>query len=325
MSFLGDKVRELRKQHGLSQEDVAAALGVSRQAVTKWERGSSLPSSGNMLRLAELFQIPVTELTSSSGQAPAGIDAAAIENLIRRTEENEKKKQRIWRRTVDSAKSAAGVLLAYGAMYFLCWFLCVQIVLPLFPWYYINKYHFMLIVGAVSLLAAIFQKKRFARIMLAGTALAVVLGQAIGAYSAERSPLGFNESWIGLVLLWNVSLIAGIAAELIQRKRTLGYWIGKTPKTRSLSAILLLFVFLSTAITAGKSYQKMMFNHGAEQGYCFGFTQGEYDAENDLPKDAAVGKADIPPAYLLGTAKYSGFAQYWSYGYEEGYESVDGR
>ena len=45
---LGTRIRTLRKERGLSQEALAQALEVSRQAVTKWEDGSSLPSTANL-------------------------------------------------------------------------------------------------------------------------------------------------------------------------------------------------------------------------------------------------------------------------------------
>lgn len=54
------KARRLERK--LSQEFVAEQLGVSRQAVSKWESGSSLPSTANLLALAKLLQIPADEL-----------------------------------------------------------------------------------------------------------------------------------------------------------------------------------------------------------------------------------------------------------------------
>lgn len=47
---LGARIRTLRKERGLSQEALAQALEVSRQAVTKWEDGSSLPSTATSSR-----------------------------------------------------------------------------------------------------------------------------------------------------------------------------------------------------------------------------------------------------------------------------------
>ena len=46
----------------MTQEFVAESLGVSRQAVSKWESGSSDPSTSNLIALAKLFNVSVEEL-----------------------------------------------------------------------------------------------------------------------------------------------------------------------------------------------------------------------------------------------------------------------
>lgn len=51
-----------RKRLGLSQEELAAQLGVSRQAVSKWEVGSAMPDPGNIVALAKIFGISTDEL-----------------------------------------------------------------------------------------------------------------------------------------------------------------------------------------------------------------------------------------------------------------------
>ena len=63
---LGARIRTLRKERGLSQEALAQALEVSRQAVTKWEDGSSLPSTANLFALSGFFGVPLAELTPAS-------------------------------------------------------------------------------------------------------------------------------------------------------------------------------------------------------------------------------------------------------------------
>ena len=52
----------------MSQELVAERLGISRQAVTKWEAGQSKPSARNLQALAELYRVPVEELLAGTGQ-----------------------------------------------------------------------------------------------------------------------------------------------------------------------------------------------------------------------------------------------------------------
>lgn len=63
---LNEKIVSLRKKKGLSQQDLAEALDVSRQAVSRWEVGTSIPSMENLLALSKLFETPVDELTSAA-------------------------------------------------------------------------------------------------------------------------------------------------------------------------------------------------------------------------------------------------------------------
>lgn len=65
MNTLGERITHYRKKKGLSQEKIAEYLGISRQAVTKWESDKSNPSTENLIRLAELFGIALEELVSN--------------------------------------------------------------------------------------------------------------------------------------------------------------------------------------------------------------------------------------------------------------------
>ena len=59
---LGDIIRRHRTRCRMTQEFVAESLGVSRQAVSKWEGGASAPSTANLLALAKLFQVDAAEM-----------------------------------------------------------------------------------------------------------------------------------------------------------------------------------------------------------------------------------------------------------------------
>ena len=59
---LGEAIKEHRIRCQMTQEFVAERLGVSRQAVSKWENGTSDPSTSNLLALAKLFDISAEEL-----------------------------------------------------------------------------------------------------------------------------------------------------------------------------------------------------------------------------------------------------------------------
>lgn len=61
---LGDRIIELRTACGLSQNQLAKAMEVSRQAVSKWETGQSVPDSAKMIHLAEVLDTDIEYLTT---------------------------------------------------------------------------------------------------------------------------------------------------------------------------------------------------------------------------------------------------------------------
>lgn len=63
---LGENITRFRKEKGLSQEKVAEYMAVSRQAVTKWESNISKPSSDNLIKLAEVFDVKVDVLLGNN-------------------------------------------------------------------------------------------------------------------------------------------------------------------------------------------------------------------------------------------------------------------
>ena len=65
---LGEVLRDHRVRCKMTQEFVAESLGVSRQAVSKWETGTADPSTSNLLALAKLFGISAEELLRSVEQ-----------------------------------------------------------------------------------------------------------------------------------------------------------------------------------------------------------------------------------------------------------------
>lgn len=62
---LGEELKENRLRCKMTQEFVSETLGVSRQAVSKWENGTSDPSTSNLLALAKLYGISAEELLNS--------------------------------------------------------------------------------------------------------------------------------------------------------------------------------------------------------------------------------------------------------------------
>lgn len=59
---IGDRIAKYRRNQGLSQEELAEKLGISRQSVSKWERNESLPEADKIPLLAQVFSITTDEL-----------------------------------------------------------------------------------------------------------------------------------------------------------------------------------------------------------------------------------------------------------------------
>ena len=69
MSFQENLIRA-RKARGMTQEELAARLSISRQAVSKWETDASIPELDKLLRLAELFGVTLDELVKGESAQP---------------------------------------------------------------------------------------------------------------------------------------------------------------------------------------------------------------------------------------------------------------
>ena len=65
-----EKLRTLRKKQGLSQEQLAEALDVSRQSVSKWESGTCLPEPDKLVAISRYFKVSLDSLLTDAPEAP---------------------------------------------------------------------------------------------------------------------------------------------------------------------------------------------------------------------------------------------------------------
>ena len=78
MTF-GEKLQRLRRREGLSQEQLAASLGVSRQAVSKWELGEAVPGTENVVEISRLFGVGTDDLLLAERDLPPAAPPPAAE------------------------------------------------------------------------------------------------------------------------------------------------------------------------------------------------------------------------------------------------------
>lgn len=95
MTF-GEKLQKLRKEAGLSQEELAWQLGVSRQAVSKWERDGGYPETEKIIRISGIFHVTLDYLLNEEASQKEPLDEKARRNEEPRQEDalsNEKEQQ----------------------------------------------------------------------------------------------------------------------------------------------------------------------------------------------------------------------------------------
>ncbi len=74
---LGERLQKLRKEKGLSQDQMAEALNVSRQAVSKWERDEAIPEIDKIIKLSEIFSISIDSILK---EEPQPVEEAPLPN-----------------------------------------------------------------------------------------------------------------------------------------------------------------------------------------------------------------------------------------------------
>lgn len=94
---IANKLVQLRKQHNLSQEDLANKLGISRQAVSKWERAEASPDTDNLIKLASIYKISLDELLLS--------DEKLVEEIVQSRNEDEDKSEKIDEERKDNSNN----------------------------------------------------------------------------------------------------------------------------------------------------------------------------------------------------------------------------
>ena len=83
---LSEKLKNAREKAGLSQKDVAEALNISRQSVSKWETGKAYPDIDNLIILSELYNVSVDYLIKDKQESST---KKSVENSFQEKQENQ--------------------------------------------------------------------------------------------------------------------------------------------------------------------------------------------------------------------------------------------
>lgn len=84
-----NRLLQYRKKHHLSQEELADKIGVSRQAVSKWERAEASPDTDNLILLSKIYGVTLDELLTQKEEMQDNKDFATNENQTQNTAQND--------------------------------------------------------------------------------------------------------------------------------------------------------------------------------------------------------------------------------------------
>lgn len=118
---LAKKMIELRKQNDLSQQDLADRLGVSRQAISRWETGAVQPLADSVKSLAQVFQVSTDYLLNDDLDTPT--PPHSPQPTPTQEEPKSARKHRKWLLALAALAAAAVLVLvtAAGTAYYLQW------------------------------------------------------------------------------------------------------------------------------------------------------------------------------------------------------------
>ena len=281
---IGDKIKALRKEKGMTQDAVAEALDITRQAVAKWESNHAAPSTANIMKLADLFQVTVQELLSQEEMPNAEIQRYIAK--VAQAEEKRRKRQ-------ETAKvffvSGLKIIACYLVFLFLCWIAFYLLGVPDYVWSWsINHYIFPVVI-CFSLSGCLLYREKMGYYTFVGTALGMILGNIVGSITTKGSTLHFNNGWIALLGCVGALSLLGIIVSFVKA----GQLSESDPIPRSKKVKSIAFGVLSVCLSIfiifgiGASVRQLTFQRGASAGYSAGYEQGLTDKENSLPAAVA--------------------------------------
>ena len=248
---LAERIKACRAAAGLSQEKVAEAVGVSRQAVAKWESGQSAPGMENLFKLAELFGTTADLLLCpekpSAREGEEQLNEAGVAARLFALQKEEEARVRAQRR----ARRKQNLLLAAAALAVYALFYVVLRLSfdspqgrPLLGWLFAAGDSQSYLLGwlcrtglwwacaALGILLALFGKRRCAAVTAAGFAAGFLLGELFGPNPQGAFTGSTHYGWAIWGGVFLLSLAMGCALEVMAnrgcplRSRAGAVWAG---------------------------------------------------------------------------------------------------
>ena len=230
---LGERIKTCRQKIGISQEKVAELVGVSRQAVTKWESNQSAPNTENLFKLAEIFETTVDMLLESEKMSKQS-SAEQIYYLYKMEEE----KKTVLRKKTQKRNilNALGVFIGYLTIYFIGRIIWCDIrESNLIGWLFTARpigehsylYGWLLSSNlfwyamAISVLPSFFGKFRFSITTIIGFVVGIITGMIFGPYPEGKAIGNDHYGWAIWGTIYIISIVAGVIVERYKKKQLL--------------------------------------------------------------------------------------------------------
>ena len=227
---LGERIKEQRKSCGLSQEKLAELVGVSRQAVTKWETDQSAPSTEKLFKLAEIFGTSVDLLIKNDEQnTPTPAEQIYYMYKMEQEQKRAEFKAKLKKNLIVALCIAAGYILFYliGRVIwcdreyctFLAWLFSVR---PsgehsyLYGWLLSSNMFY--ITAAISILPSLLGKHLYSITTLSGFTVGFIAGVIFGP-NPKGATIGHDHyGWAIWGVIFFVSVIVGIVLEILKKR-----------------------------------------------------------------------------------------------------------
>ena len=110
---IGALLRDLRKEHNLTQEEIAAKFGVSQRSVSRWENGNTMPDISILIELADFYNVDLREILNGERKA-VNMDADMKETLVMVADYTREEKKKLAKSLIAKICVCAVAFLVLG-------------------------------------------------------------------------------------------------------------------------------------------------------------------------------------------------------------------
>ena len=307
---IGNRIAEVRKEKGYTQEYIAAQLGVSRQAVSKWESGLSMPSTENLLKLSSLLEVPLDELIVVAAQEASALEAYACMKL-----EQEQKREKVLKFLLKWGAQLGLILGLYVLIYGVCWLFNYRLGRPVYNFSWLEMYNAFPMTCAAALILRLLDRPISSIGICIGTMVGIVLGHFAAGWARSVSNVGWNNAWIFYAGAVYACGFLGLFFDAKLKSGRPWGMILKPVCAFSLTVAVLWFGFCAFTHT-----RKV---HGANVGYNAGYALGKIDAENGYELHTSLDGSQYDHGFDDGDPAETGYMIYWYSGYLDGYHGTN--